>query len=79
MNSKQFSLEIETYKKEHKGISYMEAIVGYCEERKIDTATVGPLINKALKEKVALECQKLNLLPKTSGAVSYTHLRAHET
>lgn len=69
MNSKQFSLEIETYKKEHKGISYMEAIVGYCEERKIDTATVGPLINKALKEKVALECQKLNLLPKTSGVL----------
>ena len=56
MNSKQFSLEIETYKKEHKGISYMDAIVGYCEERQIDTATVGPLCNKALKEKVALEC-----------------------
>ena len=66
MNSKQFSLEIENYKKEHKGISYMDAIVHYCEERSIDTATVGPLINKALKEKVALECQKLNLLPKTS-------------
>ena len=44
----------------------MDAIVLYCEEREIDTATVGPLINKALKEKVALECQKLNLLPKTS-------------
>ena len=69
MNSKQFSLEIETYKKEHKGISYMDAIVGYCEERQIDTATVGPLCNKALKEKVALECQKLNLLPKTSGVL----------
>jgi len=44
----------------------MDAIVLYCEEREIDTATVGPLINKALKEKVALECQQLNLLPKTS-------------
>ena len=65
MNSKQFSLEIETFKKE-KRTSYMDAIVLYCEEREIDTATVGPLINKALKEKVALECQKLNLLPKTS-------------
>ena len=61
MNSKQFSLEIETYKKEHKGISYMEAIVGYCEERKIDTATVGPLINKALKEKVALELSLIHI------------------
>ena len=44
----------------------MDAIVAYCEERNIDTSTVGPLVNKALKEKVALECQKLNLLPKTS-------------
>ena len=66
MNSKQFSLEIEAYKKEHKGITYMDAIDAYCEERNIDTSTVGPLVNKALKEKVALECQKLNLLPKTS-------------
>ena len=66
MNSKQFSLEIAAYKKEHKGITYMDAIVAYCEERNIDTSTVGPLVNKALKEKVALECQKLNLLPKTS-------------
>ena len=66
MNSKQFSLEIEAYKKEHKGFTYMDAIVAYCEERNIDTSTVGPLVNKALKEKVALECQKLNLLPKTS-------------
>ena len=65
MNSKQFSLEIEAFKNE-KRTSYMDAIVLYCEEREIDTATVGPLINKALKEKVALECQKLNLLPKTS-------------
>ena len=65
MNSKQCSLEIEALKKE-KRTSYMDAIVLYCEEREIDTATVGPLINKALKEKVALECQKLNLLPKTS-------------
>ena len=65
MNSKQFSLEIEAFKKEKK-TSYMDAIVLYCEEREIDTATVGPLINKALKGKVALECQKLNLLPKTS-------------
>ena len=65
MNSKQFSLEIEAFKKEKK-TSYMDAIVLYCEEREIDTATVGPLINKALKEKFALECHKLNLLPKTS-------------
>ena len=50
MNSKQFSLEIEKYRKEHPGTSYMDCIVGYCESRGIDTATVGPLVNKSLKE-----------------------------
>ena len=60
MNSKQFSLEIEAFKKE-KRTSYMDAIVLYCEEREIDTATVGPLINKALKEKVALELSLIHI------------------
>ena len=66
MNSKQFSLEIEKYRKEHPGTSYMDCIVGYCESRGIDTATVGPLVNKSLKEKLTIECQKLTLVTKTT-------------
>lgn len=54
MNSKQFSLEIEKYRKEHPGTSYMECIVNYCESRGIDTGTVGPLVNKSLKEKLTI-------------------------
>jgi|TARA_B100000378_G_scaffold41202_1_gene30749 folate-dependent tRNA-U54 methylase TrmFO/GidA len=69
MNSKQFSLEIEKYKKDHPGVTYMDSIINYCEERGIDTSTVGPLVNKALKEKITMECQKLNLLAKTSEGV----------
>ena len=44
----------------------MDCIVGYCESLGIDTATVGPLVNKSLKEKLTIECQKLNLVTKTT-------------
>ena len=51
MNSKKFSLTIEKIVQDKK-ISYMDAVIHYCENNDIDTATVGPLINKSLKEKI---------------------------
>jgi hypothetical protein len=51
MNSKEFSLKIESIVKE-KRISYMEAVVWYCEQNDIDTGTVSSLISKSLKEKI---------------------------
>ena len=54
---------------EEKKIPYLEAVVKYCDENEIDTATVGPLINKQLKEKIQREAEKLNLVEKSSTAV----------
>ena len=51
MNSKKFALIIEGIVKD-KRMSYMDAVLEYCKENDIDTASVGPLINKALKEKI---------------------------
>lgn len=68
MNSKKFGLIIESIVKEKK-IPYLEAVVKYCDENEIDTATVGPLINKQLKEKIQREAEKLNLVEKSSTAV----------
>ena len=51
MNSKKFAQIIEAIVKE-KRMSYMDAVLKYCEENDIDTASVGPLINKSLKEKI---------------------------
>lgn len=68
MNSKKFGLIIEGIVKEKK-IPYMDAVVKFCEENDIDTSTVGPLINKQLKEKIQLEAEKLNLIEKSSTAV----------
>ena len=50
MNSKEFSLQIEKIVQERKGISYMDAILRYCEENELDPGTVAPMLTKALKE-----------------------------
>ena len=62
MNSKEFSLIIEGVVREKRPITYMDAIIWYCEENKIEVETVGRLISKALKEKIQVECTNANLL-----------------
>jgi len=68
MNSKKFGLIIEGIVKE-KRIGYMDAVLSYCEDNDIDTATIGPLINKSLKEKIKIEAENLNLVEKSSTAI----------
>ena len=67
MNSKRFALEIEEIVKSKK-ISYMDAVVLYCEDNDIDTGTISSLINKSLKEKIQMEAEKLNLVEKSGAA-----------
>ena len=62
MNSKEFSLIIEGVVKDKRPITYMDAILWYCEENKIEVETDGRLISKALKEKIQVECTTANLL-----------------
>ena len=64
MTSKEFVIIIEKLKREKK-ISYIDAIVSYCEKNNIETDTVGKLISKPLKEKIEVEARNLNLLQKT--------------
>ena len=52
-----------------KRISYMEAVIHYCEENDIDIATVNPLINKSLKEKIKNEATKLKMLKGSSAGI----------
>ena len=61
MNSKEFSLNIESIVKE-KRISHMDAVVWYCEENDLDTSQVSSLISKSLKEKIQVEASRLNML-----------------
>ena len=61
MNSKEFSLKIEEIVKQ-KRISYMDAIVWYCEQNDIDTGSVSSLVSKSLKEKIQIEAQNLRMI-----------------
>ena len=61
MTSKEFSLKIENIVKEKK-ITYMAAVVWYCEQNDIDTGTVSNLISNSLKEKIKLEATNLKML-----------------
>lgn len=66
MNSKEFSLTIESLVKEKK-ISYMDAIIMYCDKNEIDIGSVGSMINKSLKEKIKIEAVNLRMLNVPKG------------
>jgi hypothetical protein len=61
--SNEFSLYIEQVVNE-KRITHMDAILEYCKENYLEPADIAKLVNKSLKEKVALNMQELNYLPK---------------
>ena len=62
MNSKEFSLIIEGVVKDKRPITYMDAILWYCEQNQIEVESVGRLISKALKEKIQVEASRANLI-----------------
>ena len=67
MNSKEFSLKIESISKQ-KRCSYMDSILDFCKENELDPGTVGNLISKFLKEKIKAEAINLKLLKNSSAA-----------
>tara|TARA_Y100001937_G_C7026314_1_gene287927 strand:- start:5 stop:223 length:219 start_codon:yes stop_codon:yes gene_type:complete len=67
MNSKEFSLIIENVVKEKRPISYMDAIVWYCEQNNIEIETTSRLISKSLKEKIQVEAMNANMLKVEKG------------
>ena len=52
----------------NKGMSYIDAIVHFCDLQSIDVESVPKLIPKPLKEKLKFEAMELNFLKKTSRA-----------
>ena len=67
VSRKKFTELIEEFARET-GLSYIDAIVEYCEDKNIDVESVGKLISKPLKEKIRYEATELNYLKKTSLA-----------
>ena len=62
MNSKEFSLIIEGVVRDKRPITYMDAIIWYCQENQLEVDSVGRLISKSLKEKIQVEASKANLI-----------------
>ena len=60
-----FSLNIERMVKE-KGLSYIDAIVLYCESTGLETDVAAKLIAGTLKSKIKREAEGLNFLPKST-------------
>jgi len=62
-----FAQEIEKVVQEEK-VSYIDAIIYFCDRNKIDLESVPKLLSKPLKEKIKCEAIHLNFLKKTSKA-----------
>ena len=63
-----FTQEIESLVLENKSMSYIDAIIHFCEQNGIDLESVPKLISKPLKEKIKYEAQELNFLKRSSRA-----------
>lgn len=61
-----FSAEVEK-EVANKKCSYIDAILGLCEKYEIEPDTIAKLISKPIKEKLSVEGQKINLLPKKNS------------
>jgi|TARA_A100001011_G_scaffold123220_1_gene130041 hypothetical protein len=65
MTPKQFALIIEK-RASKKRLTHMEAVLDYCREKEIEPDQITHLINRALKDKIKMNAQDLNFLPKTA-------------
>ena len=63
-----FAQEIETLVHSEERMSYIDAIIHFCEKNNLDVESVPKLISKPLKEKIKYEAMELNFLKKTSRA-----------
>ena len=63
-----FTKDIEDLVKTNDDLNYIDAIVYYCDEHKIEVDSVAKLISKPLKEKIKAEAIELNFLKRTSRA-----------
>ena len=60
---KKFTETIDTLVSE-KRLTYIDAVVHYCDENNVEVKIVSKLISATLKEKIEIEARKLNFLKK---------------
>ena len=57
----EFSLYIDEQVSTFK-ITYMDAVINYCNEKEIDIDSIGSLINQKLREKIQMEAEQANMI-----------------
>ena len=67
LTPQKFAIEIEKIVAEEE-FNYIDAILTFCEENKIELQAVSKLITKPMKEKLKYDAMQLNFLKKTSRA-----------
>lgn len=63
-----FAQEIEKIVHENTQLTYIDAVVVYCDQNSIELESVPKLLSKPLKEKIKCEAQELNFLKRTTRA-----------
>jgi hypothetical protein len=58
----EFSLYIEEMVRDKK-MSYMDAVLEYCDNNYLEPSDISKLINQSLKDKIEMEFRHLNYLP----------------
>ena len=64
-NSIKFMAKIEELVQRTK-MTYIDAVVHYCEENKLEPETAGSMVGGKLKQNIQEEAEGLNLIQKTS-------------
>ena len=65
MTPKQSSVLIDD-KVKQKSITHMDAVLEYCEEKNLESDQINHLISRSLKEKIRVDAEAVNLMPKSS-------------
>lgn len=62
-----FSIDIEDIV-EDKDVSYMDAVIIYCEKKGLEIEIAAKMCSDALKAKIRMEAQSLHYLPRSNTA-----------
>lgn len=65
MTKDKFSMIIETMVRDQ-NVSYMDAIVYWCEKNEMEVETAAKLLSPLIKEKMLVEAQDLNIIKKSA-------------
>lgn len=65
-SASEFSLYIETFALTNE-IDLIDAVLLYCEDNYLEPSDISSLINRSLKDKLEIEFQTTNYLPKSAS------------